>query len=175
MRCWKHFGFSPNSNLQWTVGPNHPHSSRVLTHSTETTISTPPARPSQLATAYLRTAHVHLSSAKQHLSSLRHQHSALRLAASALDLRVLQLTDAADELSASAQREMSRQAALLAGLDSDLELVGRIRIHPDFMSKAVRKALEEGAKARTIGDYVSDVKMRQVADTCAKTYGVSRP
>jgi autophagy-related protein 11 len=84
---------------------------------------------------------------------------------------VLQLTDAAEELSLSAQREMGRQATLLAGLDADLEMIGRVQIHPEFLSVAVRKAIEQGEKARTLGDYVSNVKMKQVADTCARTYG----
>jgi autophagy-related protein 11 len=68
---------------------------------------------------------------------------------------------------------MGRQAALLAGLDADLELIGRVRIHPEFMSAAVRRAMEQGERGRTLGDYVSNVKMRQVADTCARTHGQS--
>jgi autophagy-related protein 11 len=148
----------------WTVA--HP---RAHTEP-ETAVSTPPARPSQLATAYLRAAHQHLASAKHLLACLRRQHSALRLSASALDLRALQLADAADELAQAARRELARQAGLLAGLDADLALVARVRVHPEFLSPAARRALAQGAPPRTLGDYVSAAKMRTVADTCARAH-----
>jgi autophagy-related protein 11 len=137
----------------------------------ETVASTPPVRPAHLATAYLRAAHAHLSASKHVLSALQHQARALALSAGALGLRALQLADAGGELLAAARRELARQAALLQGLDADLALVGQVPVHPEFLSAAARRARELGERARTLGDYVSEAKMRQVADTCARTYG----
>lgn len=70
-----------------------------------------------------------------------------------------------------ARRELDKQASLLAGLDADLQIINRVKIHVEFMSPAVRKAIEAGEKSRTLGDYVSDAKMRQVADICARAHG----
>jgi autophagy-related protein 11 len=131
------------------------------------TTFTPPLRPSQLATAYLRSAHVHAERAVAFAQGIAHQVAALRLSFNALDRRVLQLADAWDALSQGAERELNRQRGLLTGLDADLDMVGRVRIHPEFMSQSVRKAVANGQKERTLGDYVSNVKMRQVADSCA--------
>ena len=44
-------------------------------------------------------------------------------------------------------------------------------IHRDFLSETYRKAMDQGQKARTLGDYVSQPKMRQVADTCRRSHG----
>lgn len=71
-----------------------------------------------------------------------------------------------------ARRELDKQAVLLAGLEADLDIISRIKIHVEFMSPAVRRAIEAGEKPRTLGDYVSNVKMKQVAETCARTHGV---
>ncbi|KAI0792411.1 putative peripheral membrane protein [Abortiporus biennis] len=132
--------------------------------------ATPPFKASQLATSYLRTAHIHSDDVDRTLRSLRYQNEALRIASSALDLHVLALVDAFDRISANAQPELERQAQLLAGLNADLEIVGRVMIHREFMSPSVRKAMELGDKGRTLGDYVSRVKMRQVAETCLRTH-----
>jgi autophagy-related protein 11 len=40
------------------------------------------------------------------------------------------------------------------------------------MSPAVRKAIDSGERPRTLGDYVSNVKMKQVAETCSRTHGI---
>ena len=83
---------------------------------------------------------------------------------------MLQITNAFEGVAAVARRELSRQAALLDGLQADLDLIARVRIHLEFVSTGMRKAITEGEKPRTLGDYVSNVKMRQVADTCARTH-----
>ena len=133
--------------------------------------ATPPFRPSQLATSYLRIAHTHHDYINHTLMALHCQHEAVRIASSSLDLNVLAITDAFDSISAGARGELDKQAALLAGLEADLELISKVRIHVEFMSPAVRKAIEGGEKSRTLGDYVSIVKMKQVAETCARTHG----
>jgi len=54
----------------------------------------------------------------------------------------------------------------------DLEIISKIRVHPEFLSPAVRRDVEAGLKERMLGDYVSNVKMKIVADSCAKIHGM---
>ena len=133
--------------------------------------STPPFRISQLATSYEQNARQHLDQVQRTLASLHYQHSALRIASSVLDLHVLAIADVYDGVSVAAQREIDRQDSLLNGLDADLQIVARVHVHKEFMSAATRKAMELGERGRTLGDYVSRVKMRQVADSCMRTLG----
>ncbi|KAJ7445227.1 putative peripheral membrane protein [Mycena galericulata] len=132
--------------------------------------ATPPFRPSQLAASYLRTAHVHKDHISHILATMHCQHEALRIASTSLDLHVLAIVDTFESVASGSRRELEKQAALLAGLEADLDIISRVRIHTEFVSPAVRKAIESGEKPRTLGDYVSNVKMKQVADTCARTH-----
>lgn len=145
---------------------------RTTMTDTVDTSSTPPVRPSVLSSSYLRTAHVHFDEVNRILHALHCQQEALRIASSSLDLHVLDIQDAFDTISAGAQKELDKQQDLLRGLESDLEIVSRVTVHKEFLSPNLRRALEMGEKARTLGDYVSHVKMRQVADTCQRTHGV---
>lgn len=138
----------------------------------ESIAATPPFRPSQLAASYLHTAHIHHEHITQMLISLHYQHGAIRIASSSLDLNVLAIVDTFEGIAAGSRRELEKQALLLAGLEADLDLISKVRIHVEFMSPAVRKSIESGEKSRTLGDYVSNVKMKQVAETCARTHGV---
>lgn len=133
--------------------------------------STPPFRISQLSTSYEAAAHQHNDQVHRTLASLHYQHTALRIASSVLDLHVLAIADVYDGVSVAAQREIDRQEALLSGYDADLEIVSRVHVHREFMSPAMRKAMDVGERSRTLGDYVSRVKMRQVADSCMRTHG----
>ncbi|KAH9922465.1 uncharacterized protein B0H18DRAFT_1017593 [Fomitopsis serialis] len=132
--------------------------------------STPPFRISQLASSYEHAAQQHHEHVQRTLTSLHYQHSALRIASSVLDLHVLAMADVFEGVSSAAQRETDKQAALLGGLDADLEIVTRVHVHKEFMSTAMRKAMDVGERGRTLGDYVSRVKMRQVADSCMRTH-----
>ncbi|PSR70585.1 hypothetical protein PHLCEN_2v13523 [Hermanssonia centrifuga] len=136
----------------------------------DTIVATPPFRPSYLASSYLRTANIHHDEVNGILRSLRYQHEALRIASTSLDLHVLAIQDAFEAIALGAQRELDKQESLLLGVDADLQIVSRVAIHKEFVSPAVRKAMELGERGRTLGDYVSHVKMRQVADACAKTH-----
>jgi autophagy-related protein 11 len=136
----------------------------------DTLSATPPFRPSQLAASYLRTAHTHHDFVGRTQATLRFQQEAVRIASSSLDLNVLAIADAFDSIASSARRELQKQAALLNGLEADLEIISRVRIHAEFMSPTVRRAIEAGEKHRTLGEYVSNVKMKQVAETCARTH-----
>ncbi|KAA1472524.1 putative peripheral membrane protein [Dentipellis sp. KUC8613] len=137
----------------------------------DTIAATPPFRPSQLGASYLRTAHLHHQAINHTLLSLRYQQSALRIASSSLDLNVLAMKDAFDGVANNAKRELDRQALLLAGVGADLDMLARISVHREFLSPAMQKAMDAGGRGRTLSDYVSTVKMRQVADICRKTHG----
>ncbi|KAF8068787.1 putative peripheral membrane protein [Lyophyllum atratum] len=132
--------------------------------------ATPPIRPSQLAASYLRTAHVHHEHINHMVLSLHYQHEAIRIASANLDLNVLAIVDTFEGIAAGSRRELDKQAVLLSGLEADLDLISRVRIHSEFLSPTVRKSIEAGEKSRTLGDYVSNVKMKQVAETCARTH-----
>ncbi|KAH9836395.1 uncharacterized protein C8Q71DRAFT_762403 [Rhodofomes roseus] len=136
----------------------------------DTISSTPPFRISQLATSYEHAARQHHDQVQRTLASMHYQHSAIRIASGVLDLHVLAIADVSEGVTAAAQREVDRQAALLGGLDADLEIVARVHVHKEFVSLAMRKAMNVGERSRTLGDYVSRVKMRQVADSCIRTH-----
>ncbi|EKM58045.1 uncharacterized protein PHACADRAFT_139619 [Phanerochaete carnosa HHB-10118-sp] len=141
-----------------------------LVEDTIATSSTPPVRPSVLSSSYLHSAHAHFDAANRTLHALHCQQEALRIASSSLDLHALDIQDAFDTILSGAQKELEKQEALLRGLDSDLEVVSRVTVHKEFLSANLRRAMEMGEKARTLGDYVSQVKMRQVAETCQRTH-----
>jgi autophagy-related protein 11 len=137
----------------------------------ETIAATPPFKPTQLGASYHRAAQAHQQSVSRTLDSLRCQQSALRIASTALDLNVLNVADVFDGVAAGAHRELDKQATLIASVDADLEIASRVHIHREFMSTAVQRAMDAGGRARTLGDYVSNEKMRQVADSCRRTHG----
>ncbi|KLO14405.1 hypothetical protein SCHPADRAFT_914912 [Schizopora paradoxa] len=147
------------------------HIEPLLQPPTEDTISsTPPFRASQLAAAYQHTALAHLETVTRTASSILRQHEALGVASRSLDLNVLSMSDAFDGFEHGARAELEKQSMLLGSLSTDLQLVKGVRIHPEFMSPTFRRAVETGGKERTLGDYVSDVKIRQVADGCSKIH-----
>lgn len=123
-----------------------------------------------IAEAYLRTSHAHQEFTAHTVSGIHYQQEALRISSRTLDLNVLAISDVYDAFAASARQELEKQAMLLEGLELDLVIVSKVRIHSDFLSANVRRAVEAGEKARTLGDYVSNVKMRQVAEGCAKVH-----
>jgi len=165
--------FGQHCSLSWRVSYSGSSPIRDAEDvSTENIPATPPFRPSQLAAAYLRTARLHHEQINSMLTSIQYQREAMRVATSGLDLHVLAIFDTFDSLATNSKRELQRQATLLEGLNSDLELIKRVCIHVDFMSNAVRRAIEAGERHRTLGDYVSTDKMQTVAAGCARTHGV---
>lgn len=103
---------------------------------------------------------------------MHYQHESARVASATLDSHVLVILDAFDGISANSKRELDKQAALLQGLEPDLEMINQVRVHVEFLSNAVRKAIEGGEKHRMLGDYVASAKMKQVADASRRTHGV---
>ncbi|KAH9026734.1 putative peripheral membrane protein [Lactarius pseudohatsudake] len=136
----------------------------------ESITATPPFRPSQLGASYHRAAQAHQQSINRTLDSLRCQKSALKIASTALDLNVLNVADVFDGVAAGARRELDKQANLLASVDADLVMASRVHVHREFMSVAMQRAIDSGGRARTLGDYVSNEKMDQVADACRRTH-----
>jgi autophagy-related protein 11 len=84
---------------------------------------------------------------------------------------VLHSEEAYEAFSATGQRELEDQAVLLSSLELDLDMISRIAIHLDFLGENMRRAIEAGDRPRTLGDYVSKEKMRQVALGCSKLHG----
>lgn len=109
------------------------------------------------------------------LSSLAVQAVALKVAASNLDTHVLSLSEVFENFELIAVKELERQAELLRNHNFDLEVISKIRVHPEFLSPNVRKEVEAGVKERVLGDYVSNMKMKMVADSCAKIHGTGSP
>jgi autophagy-related protein 11 len=140
---------------------------------TDVTASTPPIRHTQLATSYARASHLHHEHIQLLLRSLHFQHQAIRIASTTLDFNVLAISETFEGIALNARKELEKQASLLAGLDSDLELISRVGVHMEFCSTAVQMAIEAGDPHRVLGDYVSKQKMKQVADTCMRTHGSS--
>lgn len=81
------------------------------------------------------------------------------------------MSDAFEGFEQGARTELGKQGVLLGSLSTDLRLVKGVKIHPEFMSPAFRRIVESGGKERTLGDYVSDVKIMQVAEGCSKIHG----
>ncbi|KAI0763422.1 hypothetical protein BD413DRAFT_606619 [Trametes elegans] len=126
--------------------------------------STPPYPPSELTSSYLETASAHVDYINRIFTSMHYQQNPLRISSVALDLHILATSEGFEALSTVAQRELDRQEKLLAGLNADLEIVSRVKVHKEFLSASA------GERGRTLGDYVSKVKMEQVARNCMNTH-----
>ncbi|KAH9478358.1 Autophagy-related protein 11 [Psilocybe cubensis] len=136
----------------------------------EDSTATPPIRHAALATSYARTAQIHHEHIQHILRSLSLQHQALQIASTSLDYHILQIYETFDAFASNGRKELEKQASLLEGLDADLDILSKVGVHVEFCSTAVRMAIEAGEKPRVLTDYVSKLKMRQVADGCAKTH-----
>ena len=101
---------------------------------------------------------------------MHYQQRAIHISSSALDHHILAVSESFDGLASIAERELEKQTKLLGGIDADLKIISRVKVHTEFLSQATQKAMEAGEKARSLGDYVSKVKMQQVADSCLKTH-----
>lgn len=75
-----------------------------------------------------------------------------------------------DGIAATASRDLARQASLLTFVDADLEIINRMEVHVEFLSPAMRKAIEGGEKPRMLGTYVARDRMKLVADGCARIH-----
>ncbi|KAG8716039.1 oligomeric, coiled-coil, peripheral membrane protein [Ceratobasidium sp. 423] len=98
------------------------------------------------------------------------QHQALSIVLRNLESHVMVLVDAFDSFRNVAQRELDRQQSLLDGHKLDLEVISKVKIHPEFLSATVRRGVEAAGRERTLGDYVSGSKMQMVAESCARLH-----
>lgn len=145
--------------------------SSIQPDATDPVDATPPIRLSQLGASYLRAALTHQQTLNQLVPTLHYQYAALRIALSHLDHNILTISGTFDAIAMNAQRELDKQSTLLAGVDADLDMINRVSVHRDFVSLSVRRAMDAGERGRTLGDYVSKEKMRQVADACSRSHG----
>jgi len=137
----------------------------------DTIASTPPFRPSQLVSAYMDSARIHQDVISRTTSSIHLQYESLGIASRNLDIHVLSMSEAFEDFDAGARAELEKQEMLLNALEIDLELIAKVKIHPEFLTPSVRRAVEAGETERTLGNYVSNDKMRSVAEGCLKMHG----
>lgn len=77
----------------------------------------------------------------------------------------------ADALADLAGKELSRMQGLLDGHERDLQILAMVAINPRLLSgSSSADGRSRTSKERTLGDYVSRVKMTAVADACSKVY-----
>ncbi|CAE6396137.1 unnamed protein product [Rhizoctonia solani] len=103
-------------------------------------------------------------------TSIELQHQALFTILRNLESHVTVLVDAFEIFRNMAQRELSRQQSLLDGHKLDLEIISKVKVHPEFLSATVRRGVEGTGRERTLGDYVSSSKMQMVAESCARLH-----
>ena len=60
--------------------------------------------------------------------------------------------------------------ALLATVDTDLEIINRVEVHVEFMSLTMRKVIKGGERPRTLGTYVSRERIKIVAEGCGRIH-----
>ena len=133
--------------------------------------ATPPFRPHQLAAAYHHIAQVHSEEVSRITDAIGQQSLALGIASRNLDLNILALSEAFEPFAQGAHNTFDAHSRLLNSLEADLAAVAAVQIHSAFLSAAARRAIENGDKPRTLGDYVANDKMRQVADGCTRISG----
>ncbi|KAG8875074.1 oligomeric, coiled-coil, peripheral membrane protein [Tulasnella sp. 331] len=126
--------------------------------------------PSSIISAYSRAANFHYQNLMIQSNSIHAQSDSLAVASKNLDVHVLSLTSAYENFAASAQRELEKQEEVLHGHALDMDVISRVKVHAEFLSPAVRRAVEMGGKERHLGDYVSAHKMQMVAESCGKLH-----
>ena len=62
---------------------------------------------------------------------------------------------------------MSVSRYMLAHRIADIEIVGKIKVHPEFLNPVQRVG-----RVRVLGDWIAADRMRQVGDKCAEVHGV---
>ena len=119
-------------------------------------------RPARLATSVLRTAHIHHDHLNKIYDSLRHQYDAVHMASLSLGHYVLTIAETLPR-----RRRLNSKDKPFCSLGfKQVDLIRKVKVHSEFLSSNVRKAIEAGGEPRTLGNYVSVVKMKQVAETC---------
>lgn len=115
-------------------------------------------------------ANVYLEHIRAVGNSVGLQHESLAIVTKGVESHVMVLADTFDSFRNVAQRELDRQQSLLQGHNLDLEIISKVKVHPEFLSVAVRRGVEATGRERTLGDYVSGSKMQMVAESCARLH-----
>ncbi|KAF9029605.1 hypothetical protein BDZ89DRAFT_1065230 [Hymenopellis radicata] len=110
-------------------------------------LTSTPTSSSSSTLATLRTLH----------TAMHTQHAALLAASRNLALNVLAVTDVWSGIQSAIKTELDRQALLVRGVRGDLEIIKGVKVHPLLLGAG-----------RTLGDYVSAVKMEQVREACRR-------
>ncbi|CCO29371.1 hypothetical protein BN14_03382 [Rhizoctonia solani AG-1 IB] len=118
----------------------------------------------------IRDAEVYLQHIRSLETSVEVQHQALFVVLRNLESHSVALAETFETFRNVAQRELSRQQSLLDGHKLDLEIISKVKIHPEFLSATVRRGVEATGRERTLGDYVSSSKMQMVAESCARLH-----
>ncbi|PWN47629.1 hypothetical protein IE53DRAFT_238653 [Violaceomyces palustris] len=85
-----------------------------------------------------------------------------------------------DALGDFAGKELARMQGLLEGHERDLLILGMVSINPKLLTggsstgSAGSDGKHKSSKERTLGDYISRVKMEAVADACTKVFNELR-
>ncbi|KAI9455244.1 autophagy-related protein 11-domain-containing protein [Lactarius psammicola] len=128
----------------------------------ESQFITPSPRLSELGAAFHRAAQTHMQSISRIVDSMRHQRSALRMASGVVDFRVLNVSDVVIDV----RQRLDKRASLVAGVDTATELASRVRVHREFLSPAVQRAMDAGGPARTLSHYISGERIRRAVEEC---------
>ncbi|KAG8767651.1 oligomeric, coiled-coil, peripheral membrane protein, partial [Serendipita sp. 397] len=139
-------------------------------------------RTSQVLQDQFQRSQQHQSYISALFQQIHSQHDALLIASANLDMHILTLSDAWMALRESISSNLETQAKLLDGIDYDLDTISQLSVHPSFLAVASAKSnaapttpIKEregdgGIKAKTLGEYVSRVKMKLVVDSCRKMH-----
>lgn len=103
-------------------------------------------------------------------ASIDVQQESLLVVMQNLEAHVMALAETFDSFRSVAQRELDQQQALLRGHKLDLEIISKVKVHPEFLSAVVRRGVEATGRERTLGDYVSNSKMQTVAESCTRRH-----
>lgn len=120
-----------------------------LTLHKEAINATSSTSPPQLAAMYLRTANIHKEHVKNMLNSLRYQHEALLMALGGIYTIALTLMSEFRGLSQRAQKELEKKM-LLAGVDANMKIAFRVKIHAEFMSSVALEPTAEAGKTTSV-------------------------
>ncbi|KAF8761167.1 Autophagy-related protein 11 [Rhizoctonia solani] len=115
-------------------------------------------------------AEMYLEHIRSQGTSVEIQRQALSTVLRNLESHAIVLMDAFDIFRSVAQRELNRQQSLLDGHKFDLEIISKVKVHPEFLSITVRRGVEATGRERTLGDYVSSSKMHMVAESCGRLH-----
>ena len=88
---------------------------------------------------------------------------------------MLAISDAFESVSLNAKPEINKQATLMNGISTDLDIIAQVEVHREFLSTALKIAIDGGEKPRTLGNYVNRDKMVEVGKNCRRVHGKQAP